>query len=46
VENYEDGIFGNDKVITASFRKRAMMARDIAKNLLPSLHLKTHFQAA
>jgi len=27
-------------------RKRAMMAHEIAKNLLPELHVKTHFQAA
>ncbi len=39
-------LWDNDKVMTASFRKRAILAREIAKNLLPSLHHKTHFQAA
>ena len=29
-----------------SWKKRAMLAREIAKNLLPELHTKTHFQAA
>ena len=39
-------IWDNDKIIPVSFRKRAMLAREIAKNLLPSLHNKTHFQGA
>lgn len=39
-------IWDNDKIMPVSYRKRAMMAREIAKNLLPSLHNKTHFQAA
>lgn len=29
-----------------TFRKRRIMAKEIAKNLLPSLHNKTHFMAA
>lgn len=36
-------IWENDKIIPPNIRKRAMMAREIAKNLLPSLHNKTHF---
>ena len=34
----EISIWDNDKVMPASFRKRAMMAREIVKTLLPSLH--------
>lgn len=32
--------------ILTGIRKKAMMANEIAKNLLPELHIKTHFQAA
>lgn len=28
------------------WKKKAMLSREIAKNLLPELHIKTHFQAA
>lgn len=33
-------------MIPNSLKRRAILARDVAKNLLPSLHNKTHFQAA
>lgn len=39
----ENSIFNDKERIPNYLKKRAVVARDIAKNLLPSLHQKTHF---
>ncbi|KRX03189.1 hypothetical protein PPERSA_07017 [Pseudocohnilembus persalinus] len=46
IQMEENSIFNESEKIPNYIKKRAVVAREIAKNLLPSLHQKTHFQAA